>query len=152
MDYHSSFSSSKVLQFSFQVFIFFISFLFFLIYSLISWYNFINYSAFLNPLRAKWPMEVALISSSVVLSGWESLTPPGWTLIYRRLAPSRRWYSFTYPGRMESWVSLGVIEGRTNIQISWSEGRNFTNSSQELWGALRTSVLFPSNLKTSTTI
>ena len=29
------------------------------------------------------------------------------TLIHHRLALSRRWYSFTYPGRMESWVSLG---------------------------------------------
>ena len=30
------------------------------------------------PLRAKWPMESALSPVSVVLSGWESLTPPGW--------------------------------------------------------------------------
>ena len=59
-------------------------------------------------------------------------------LIHRRLAiTSRRWYSFIYPRRMESWVSLGGKEGRINIQILaepgielgtlWSEGRDLTN-------------------------
>ena len=32
----------------------------------------------LNPLRAKWPMEPALVPVSVVLSGCEPLTPPRW--------------------------------------------------------------------------
>ena len=41
------------------------------------------------------------------------------TLIHRSLAPRRRMYSFTYPGRMESWVSLGGKEGRTNRFKSW---------------------------------
>ena len=44
------------------------------------------------------------------------------TLTHRRLAPSRRWYSFTYPGRMESWISLSRKEGRTNVQISAESG------------------------------
>ena len=80
---------------------------------------------------------VFLSPVSVVLSGWESLTPLHGTLIHRRLAPSRCWYSFTYRGRMESWVSLDGKEGRTNIQISaeqgielgtlWSESRDLTN-------------------------
>ena len=65
-----------------------------------------------------------------------SFLPDG-TLIHRRLPPSRSWYSFTYPGRIESWVSLGGKEGRTNIQIMaelriqmgtlWSENRYLTN-------------------------
>ena len=59
---------------------------------------------------------------SVVLSGWESLTPPGRDTSHRRLAPSRRWYSFTYPERMESWVGLGGKEGCTNIRISAKPG------------------------------
>ena len=66
-------------------------------------------------------------------------SPLDWTLIHHKLAPSRFWhiYLFTYPGRMEKWVSLGEKEGRTNIQISaepgielgslWSEGRDLTN-------------------------
>ena len=37
---------------------------------------------------------------------------------YLRLAPSRCWYLFTYPGGMENWVSLGRKEGHTKIQIS----------------------------------
>ena len=68
-------------------------------------------------------MEPVLTVSpvSVVLNGWESLTPPGWdtSLIHRRLAPSRCWYSFTYPGSMESWVSLGGKESFTNQFKSW---------------------------------
>ena len=39
-------------------------------------------------------------------------------LIHHRLAPSRCWYSFTFPGRVESWTSLGGKEGRINIQIA----------------------------------
>ena len=62
---------------------------------------------------------------SVVLSGWESLIPPGWKLIHRMLAPSRRWYSFTY-GRMDSWVSLGGKGNHTNIQISAGPWLNWT--------------------------
>ena len=48
------------------------------------------------------------------------------TLILRRLAPSRCWYSFTYPGRMDSWVSLGGKESRTNQFKPWkSRGSNW---------------------------
>ena len=47
------------------------------------------------------------------------------TLIHRRLAPSRRWYSFTNPGRMKSWVGLGGKEGHTNIRISAKPGSNW---------------------------
>ena len=65
--------------------------------------------------------------------------PQDGALIHRRLAPRRPWYSFTYPGSTESWVSLGEKEGRTNVQISanpgielgtlWLEGRDLTNYS-----------------------
>ena len=72
-------------------------------------------------------MEPALISSF-----WSVRRMRVWllldgTLMHRWLAPSRRWYSFTYPGRMESWVSLGGKEGRINIRISARPGLN--------WGA-----------------
>ena len=71
----------------------------------------------LNPLRARWPMDPALIS------GFCSVKPPdeslrlplNGTLIHRRLAPSRCWYSFTYPGRMETWVGLGGKEGHSDF-------------------------------------
>ena len=58
------------------------------------------------------------------------------TLIHRRSAPSRCWYSFTYPWRMESWVSLDGKEGHTNISMTlkprielgtlWLEVRDLT--------------------------
>ena len=72
-------------------------------------------------LRARWPVEPVLISGfcSVIL-----LLLDG-TLIHRRLAPSRRWYSFTYPGRMESWVSLGGKDTQTSIQLSAEPGSNW---------------------------
>ena len=54
----------------------------------------------------------------VVISGWEFWHSLDGKLIHRRLAISRSWYSFTYPGRMENWVTLGGKEGHTNIQIS----------------------------------
>ena len=40
------------------------------------------------------------------------------SLIHRRLAPSRRWYSFTNLIRMESRVSYDEKEGRANARIS----------------------------------
>ena len=46
-------------------------------------------------------------------------------LIHRTLAPSKCWYPFTYPGRMESWVSLGGIKFHTNTQISVEPGSNW---------------------------
>ena len=75
-----------------------------------------NHKQKLHDKNAKWPMEPALVS--VVLSRWESdsLTLDE-TLIYRSVAPSRCWYSFTNPIRMESWVSLNR-KGHRNIQIS----------------------------------
>ena len=61
----------------------------------------------------------------------------GHALIHHRSAASRRWYSFTYPARIESWVSLGRKEGPINIWVSanprielgtlWLEGRDLTN-------------------------
>ena len=88
-----------------------------------------------------------------MLSKWEYSIwlPLDETLINHRLASSRRWYSFTYPGRMESRVSLGGKEGCTNIWISakpgielgtlWSECRDLTNCtnhacSVQLWQQL----------------
>ena len=59
-----------------------------------------------------------------MLSGWEFLTLPGQTLIHSRLAPSRCWYSFTFPERMESLVCLGRKESHTNIQILAEVGSN----------------------------
>ena len=54
-------------------------------------------------------MEPVLISSFCSVKRMhESLwLPLDGTLIHRRLAPSRCWYSFTYLGRMGSWVGLG---------------------------------------------
>ena len=46
-------------------------------------------------------------------------------IIHRRLAPSRRWYSFTYLGRMESCVSSYGKDGLTNIQILAEPGSNW---------------------------
>ena len=62
-----------------------------------------------NHLWDRWPMELRLSPVSVVLSGWETLTPPGQDtkkIIHHRLASSRHWYSFTYPGRKEIKVEL----------------------------------------------
>ena len=60
---------------------------------------------------------------------------PGYSVfdesIRARAAPSRHWYSFTYPGRMESWVSLGGKEGHTNIQISAEPGSKWGPCNQK---------------------
>ena len=53
------------------------------------------------------------------------LYEPSGPLIHCRLAPSRHWYSFTFPGRMESLVSFGGNEGRTNFQILAEPGLNW---------------------------
>ena len=103
------------------------------LYSGLGWFNLT-----LNPLRPlSSPWSWCLSPVSVVLSGWEFLTSPGWDTNHRRLAPSRRWYSFTYLVRMESWVGLGGKEGCTNFRILakpgiepgtlWSKGRDLTN-------------------------
>ena len=65
------------------------------------------------------PWSRRLSPVSVVLSGWESLTPPGWDTNPSQVSSQQMlgWYSFTYPGRMESWVGLSGKEGRTNIRI-----------------------------------
>ena len=42
-----------------------------------------------------------------MLSRWEVLTPPGRTLVHRRLATSRRWCPLCQPRTMENWVSFG---------------------------------------------
>ena len=67
---------------------------------------------------------------SVVLSGWEPLTPLDRTLFHHRLAPSRRLYSFNYPRRMESWFSLGGKEDHTKIHISVDPESNLGPSSR----------------------
>ena len=59
-------------------------------------------------------MEPALISGFCSVKRMRVWLP----LDGAQLAPSRRWYSFTYSGRMVSWVGLGWKEGCTNIQIS----------------------------------
>ena len=69
-------------------------------------------------------MEPTLISGFCSYKRMSLWLPLDGTLIHRRLAPSSRWYSFTYPERMESWVSLGEKEGHTNIQISAEPGSN----------------------------
>ena len=108
------------------------------LYSIISKLYSPKIIARLNPLQAKWPMELALISSFCSVKQMRVFDYPlDGTLIHRRLAPSRRWYSFTYPGRIESWVSLVTKEDRTNVQISakqgtelgtlWSEWKDLTN-------------------------
>ena len=76
----------------------------------------------LNPLRARWVMEPEPISGFCSVKRITLWLPLDGTLIHHRLAPSRCWYSFTNPGRMESWVSLGGKGGRTNIQISLQLG------------------------------
>ena len=61
----------------------------------------------LNPLGTKWLIELALISSFCCdkrMIVFEFLLEG--TLIHRKLAPSRRLYSFTYPGRIESYFSV----------------------------------------------
>ena len=87
----------------------------------------------LNPLQAKWPMKPAL--NSVFWSvKWMRVfdSPLDRTLIYSRLAPSRHWNSFTYPKRMENWVSLGGKESRTIEFKSWqSRGSNWGPCGQE---------------------
>ena len=82
-------------------------------------------------------MEPALISGFCSVKQTSLWLPLDGTLIHRRLALNRHWYSFTNPRRMESWVGLGGKEGCTNIRISakpgiepgtlWSEGRDLTN-------------------------
>ena len=68
-------------------------------------------------------MEPALISGFCNVKRMRVFDSP-WTG-HRRLAPSRSWDSLTYPGRMESWVSLSGKEDRTNIQISEELGSNW---------------------------
>ena len=70
-------------------------------------------------------MQSGFFTSSRILTNfadeslWLSLDG---TQIHCSLASSRRWYLFTDVGRMESGVSLGRKEGRTNIRIGmvWS--------------------------------
>ena len=76
----------------------------------------------LNSSRAKRPMKKGLISNFYGIKRMSLWLPLDGTLTHRRLAPSRSWYSFTHPGRMESWVSLGGKEDRTKIQISAEPG------------------------------
>ena len=92
----------------------------------------------LNPIQTKWPMEPAPISTFCNVKRIRPF-PLDRTLIHRNLAP-RRLYSFTNPGRLKSWVSLGGKNGHTNIQISekpgielgtlWMEGRDLIPTAQ----------------------
>ena len=47
-------------------------------------------------------MEPVLISCFCNVKSTRAFDSPWMGHIHRRLAPSRRWYSFTYPGRMEA--------------------------------------------------
>ena len=47
-----------------------------------------------------------------------ALTLPGWDTNPSQVNPSKYWYSFTYPGIMNSRINLGRKEGRTEIQTS----------------------------------
>ena len=80
----------------------------------------------LMKLLAKWPMEPALISGFCSVKQMR-VFDSSWTgLIHHRLAPSGHWYSFTYPGRMESWVILDGKKSRTNQFKPWqSQGLNW---------------------------
>ena len=73
----------------------------------------------LNPLRASGPWSRRLSPVSVVLMDESLWLPLDGTPTHGRLDPSRRWYSSTSPGRIESWVSLGGKEGLTNQFNSW---------------------------------
>ena len=98
-------------------------------------------------------MKPALIPSFCSVKRMSVWLPLDGTLIHCRLAPSRFWYSFTYPRKMENWISLGGKEGYTNIQISakltiepgtlWLECRDLTNCTNHAW-LLQNKVNLPS--------
>ena len=71
-------------------------------------------SAKINPLRAKWPCSRYFSPVSKALIGWESLTPPGRDTNPSQVNSQQTLYSFIYPERMESWVSLGGKQGHTS--------------------------------------
>ena len=78
---------------------------------------------------AHWSRRLSPVS--IVLSGWESLTPPPFldeTLIRGRLAPSKIWYSIYRPRKDGKLSQLWLEEGHTksspglqilNHQIVW---------------------------------
>ena len=74
---------------------------------------------------AHWSWHLSPVS--VVLSGWESLTPLGWdTNPSQNSSQQMLVLTYcTYPRRMESWVGLDGKEGRTNIWISAEPGSNW---------------------------
>ena len=71
----------------------------------------------LSPLQANWPMEPALVSGFCNFKQARVWFPLDGTLIHHRVAPSRYWYSFTYPRWMENWVSLGEKKVDRGIEL-----------------------------------
>ena len=77
-------------------------------------------------------MEVVLISGFCSVKRMRVFDSPlDGTLIHRRLAPSRCWYSFTYPGRMES---LSRKEGHkySNLGRAGNELGSLLSESKDL--------------------
>ena len=80
-----------------------------------------------NPLPSKRSIKPGLISGFCSIK-WIWVFDSTWTglkVIHRRLAPSRHWYSFTYPTRMESWVSLGKKEVAQIFKSRLFQGSNW---------------------------
>ena len=67
-------------------------------------YNWVRFYVMLFPQHDKSPSTPSFCSVNRmrVKRHWSL----GGTLVHRRLAPSRRWYSFNYPGKMESWIKF----------------------------------------------
>ena len=76
-------------------------------------------------IRAKWTMKLALISSFWSFKWTRVFDSPHGRLIPCMVAPSRCWYSFTHPERMESWVKLGGkrvakrFKSRQSLGLNW---------------------------------
>ena len=71
------------------------------------------------------PALISVLCSVKQMRVFDSPWSTGHYIIHRKLAPNRRWYSFTYLRRMESRVSLGGKESLTNIQILAGSGSNW---------------------------
>ena len=64
------------------------------------------------------PWSRLLSPVSVVLSRWESMTPPGRDTNPSQFSSQQTLVLIYLPWKDESWVSLGGKEGYTNIQIT----------------------------------
>ena len=95
------------------------------------------FQVILNEPSGSWSRRLSPVS--VVLSRWESLTPPGWDTNSSQVSSQQTLVliNFTFPRRLESWVSLGRKRwshkdsntGRASIQLGnlWLQGRDLTN-------------------------